>query len=408
MQVANSDRDGCFDVPFRLGRNMRIGILLSHPTQFEGPFFRFAASTGEAQLKVLYLSTDDKGQVFDTELGQKISWGIDLMSGYNYKSVPYRGWGRWLWRELTRENYDCLVINGYSRMQYLVAAVFARIRSVKPVLRIDSVLFNDTVPARRLAKTIVYPLLFRLYDHFFATGTLTREYLKYYGVKPKDVSLFPYAIDVDHFRRRDHAARSIRDELRKRYDIPLDARVILSVTKFNERECPWDLVEAFTRLSDPTLCIVLVGDGRLRPPVEAFFMEKKCQRAVFLGYVPYLLLADIYAMADVFVHAVQHESWGVSVAEAMASGLPIITSSRVGSGYDLIRQGCNGYCYEVGNVEELMDAILRSLSELDSEVVRETNERVLSRWDYATTWKSVLKGCERVVYGTLTAVGKNA
>jgi glycosyltransferase involved in cell wall biosynthesis len=109
------------------------------------------------------------------------------------------------------------------------------------------------------------------------------------------------------------------------------------------------------------------------------------------GYVPYTDLPSYYGIADVFVHAAKNEPYGVSVAEALASGLPVIASSMVGSAVDLIVQGQNGYIYQSGDAGQLAAHLERVLDSTDRTEVRRTSGAVLWKWGYESTWKAVLE-----------------
>lgn len=371
----------------------RIGFLLGKPTQFEAPFFRHAHATGKAALSVLYVMADASTSTRDPELGRKIDWGFDLLSGYEYKTLPASGRLGWLWTELRRERYDWLVINGYTTPPYLAALAIARLRGIRTALRIDSVLFNAGGWRRHAMKRMVIAVLSGWFDRFFATGTLAREYLLHFGVESARISLFPYGVDVERFAREAGTLQAERTNIRARFGIPAAVKVILAVAKMNAREAPWDLLGALEGLDRPDLWTVLVGDGEQLAALRARVEQRGLERVVFAGYVPYAELASCYAMADVFVHAPAEEPWGVSVHEAIACGLPVVASSRVGAARDLVLQGRNGFVYPWGDAAELRAKLVATLDTLDPETVKTANREVLARWNYARTWDGILEAC---------------
>jgi glycosyltransferase involved in cell wall biosynthesis len=364
---------------------MKLGFLVGHPTQFEGPFFRHASETGAAALTVLYVAADPSSSVYDPELRRTVSWGVNLLGGYEHKTLPERGRLRWLWSELRRERYDWLIINGYTTWPYLCALAIARLRGIRTGLRIDSVLFNATGTGRRLMKRLIIVGLRRLFHRFFATGTLARDYLRHFGVDSTQLAWFPYNVDTAYFSAVAGQRRGERGPLRRELGIPEDARVVLVIAKFNPREAPWDLLHALRGLERTDVWAIFVGDGELRSALEAQARE----RAVFTGYVPYAKLVDYYAAADVFVHAAANEPWGVSVHEAIACGLPVVASSRVGAAYDLIVQGENGFMYESGDSGALCACLAAALG-LSAVRVSKANDAILARWNYARAWQDIL------------------
>ena len=135
---------------------------------------------------------------------------------------------------------------------------------------------------------------------------------------------------------------------------------------------------------------------RHRPILAALRAEvgaRALKRVVFAGYVSYKELVGCYAMADLFVHAAADEPWGVSVQEAIACGLPVVASSRVGAARDLVLRGRNGFVYAWGDAAELLSKLTAILDTLDPETVRRANREVLARWNYARTWDGILEAC---------------
>jgi glycosyltransferase involved in cell wall biosynthesis len=371
---------------------MNLAFVVERPTQFEVPFYRYAAADPVHRLRVLY--TDPRGAepVYDAELGRSVSWGFDLLGGYDHASCPDAAA---LKRELDRVRYDLVIINGYTRRPNVLAAALARGRGIPVALRIDSALF-ESPPPRALAKRVLFELVLkRMYRLFFGVGSLTFDYLRFFGVPKERMALFPYAVDVEAFRRGSDLSPAKRALARARLGIPEDARVLLSVAKLNPREAPWDLLRAFARRYESDRWIVIAGDGPERPALETFARERGLDRVVFLGYVPYPELPALYAISNLFLHPAREERWGVSVQEALACDLPVITSSRVGASRDLIAPGSNGATYAAGDDAELARRIDETLR-LDPAAVRMLNRRILVDWDYAASWRGILRAASRI------------
>jgi glycosyltransferase involved in cell wall biosynthesis len=373
---------------------VKIAFVVERPTQFEVPFYRYTAAGNAHHLRVIYTDPRLDAPVFDPELGRAVDWGFDLLGGYDHAVCPSRERRRWLTREMRRESYDLVIINGYTQKTYLLAALQARRAGIPAALRLDSVLF-ETPPPRARAKRLLFDVfLTRAFRLFFGTGSLTLDYLRYFGVPAERTALFPYAIDVESFRRGAALALPQRAEVRARLGLPAEARVLLSLAKLHPREAPWDLLRAFARSQDPNTWLALAGDGPSRTELETFAREHGLRRVAFLGYVPYPQLPALYAAADLFIHPAREERWGVSVAEAMACGLPVITSSRVGAARDLLVAGENGFTYQAGDEEELSRRIDEALR-LSPAAVSERNRALLAGWDYAATWNHLIEAANR-------------
>lgn len=374
---------------------MNLTFLVERPTQFEAPFYRFAARDPRHELRVLYTGADVAAPVFDHELGKPVSWGIDLLGGYPSETCPANGAEAWLADRLRPERCDLLIVNGYTQPLYRLGARMAKRAGVKTALRLDSVLW-DASWTRNLAKRVLFDFYMkRTYDLFLGVGSLTLDYLRAFGVPRERTGLFPYAVDVETFRDRSRLTAEERLAWRQRLGVPAEARVILGLAKFNGREAPWDLLRAFARIEDPGVWLVLAGDGPARPALEGFARDRGLSRVRFPGYIAYPDLPALYAASDLFVHPAHEERWGVSVQEALACGLPVVASSRVGAGYDLIEVGGNGYVYPAGDDGMLAHRLGEALA-LPADRVHERSAAILARWDYAATWRNLLNAAERV------------
>lgn len=379
---------------------MNIVFLVERPTQFEAPFYRFAARAaagGRHELRVLFTGVDVAEPVFDPELGKPVSWGIDLLGGYPHEICPREGAEGWLAERLRPERCDLVIANGYTQPLYRLGTRLAKGAGIATALRLDSVPWDGSL-LRDLVKRVLFATYMKkTYDLFLGVGSLTLAYLKAFGVPPERMGLFPYAVDVEAFRRGSALSPEERLARRERLGVPPDARVVLALAKFNDREAPWDLLRAFDRLRHRAdVWLVLAGDGPERGDLEETARASGLDRVRFPGYVPYPELPALYAASDLFVHPAREERWGVSVQEALACGLPVVASSRVGAGVDLIEPGRNGFLYEAGWEGELARRVEDALA-LPAEGVRSASDAVLSRWDYAAAWRGLLEAAERTL-----------
>jgi len=335
----------------------------------------------------------------------------------------------WVAREVRRRRPDLVIVNGYTRREYLAAALAARLAGIPAALRIDSVLFpGDDRPglAKRLVMSIPLASLFHL---FLTTGSLGRRYLKGCGVPSKRIGLFPYAVDVEHFRRGAALSPAARRRRRHELGLPETARTILALAKFSDREAPWDLLRAFCSLPGDDLRLVLGGDGPEHAALEDFAQQHEpgpgTGRVLFPGYVPYPELPALYGAVDLFVHPAAEERWGVSVEEALAAGLPVVASDRVGAGHDLILPGENGFLYRTGDADDLARVLPPALAlaapsrgdgpaelegpdgaggitEIDrarsgrNASVEAVNRAILARWSYRAAWEEILQSAATV------------
>ena len=106
------------------------------------------------------------------------------------------------------------------------------------------------------------------------------------------------------------------------------------------------------------MALILFGDGPLR-----FYVNKKVKKSLNVSLMGFTSnrdeLANIMASCDYFLHGSAAETYGLVIAEALCSGLPIVVPNKGGSA-DLARQ-LFSETYEAGNKEELKKALSRFL-----------------------------------------------
>ena len=171
-----------------------------------------------------------------------------------------------------------------------------------------------------------------------------RQLLLGYGVE-RPVLVIPSGIDLRRFRRpRDPMAEAV---LRASLEIPAGRTVLLFVGRLAAEKNVEELLELRKALGDRPVTLLLVGDGPHRQALEARAAELglAAPDVIFAGQVPPEQVADWYRLGTVFVSASTSETQGLTYAEALASGLPVLC--RADPCLDgVIRRGENGWQYE--------------------------------------------------------------
>jgi len=122
----------------------------------------------------------------------------------------------------------------------------------------------------------------------------------------------------------------------------------------------FELLDAYAKLEERArsdIGLVYVGDGNARSELEARASKLAPGTVRFGGFVQKEQLSLYYALADVLVFPTHSDTWGFVVNEAMACGLPVITTDVAGCASDLVKDGWNGLVVSVGNTTQLTDAM---------------------------------------------------
>jgi glycosyltransferase involved in cell wall biosynthesis len=103
--------------------------------------------------------------------------------------------------------------------------------------------------------------------------------------------------------------------------------------------------------------LLLVGREADLPKFLKIVSPVALSRIRYEGFQAPERLHEYFARSDVFVLPSRHDGWGVVINQALAAGLPIITSDAVGAGLDLVESGINGLRVTSGDVEALYRAM---------------------------------------------------
>ncbi len=157
------------------------------------------------------------------------------------------------------------------------------------------------------------------------------------------------------------------------------------------------LIEAVARLAPayPELRLKIMGDGSARASLEALVAEKGlAERVTFLGRIPREKTSPYYQEASLFVMPSLNEGMSNAMLEALASGLPII-STPTGGAAELVTEGKNGLIVKEKSAADIAAAIEHFLKNknLVTEYGAESRRRAESQsWDrVATSFKTLLE-----------------
>jgi phosphatidylinositol alpha 1,6-mannosyltransferase len=177
------------------------------------------------------------------------------------------------------------------------------------------------------------------------------------------VAVWGRGVDLELFSPGRRTTSAV-EELRRAW-APQGERVVGYVGRLAPEKQVGRLIEV---CGIPGSRMVIVGDGPDRQELEDRFTGYP---VIFTGRLSGDDLANAYAAMDVFVHAGTEETFGQTIQEAHASGLPVIAPS-IGGQRHLIREGINGYLVDHtrwGAFREKVHALV------DDEVLRRTMSR---------------------------------
>ena len=143
----------------------------------------------------------------------------------------------------------------------------------------------------------------------------------------------------------------------KRYELGVDDDdvLLLSVGELEKHKNHESIIRAVASLNDPRVKYLICGRGKLLEYLKRLSKKLKIDKNIlFLGYRHDI--GEILKVTDIFVHPSKREGLGIASLEAMATGLPLVTSNIHGI-KDYVINGKTGYCLDPNDVNGYAEAI---------------------------------------------------
>lgn len=195
--------------------------------------------------------------------------------------------------------------------------------------------------------------------YFITNSILIKNQLKdFFNIPDEKIKVIYNGVDHDLFNT---GVQKYRTSLREKYQIGDDDLVVLSVSNNWERKGLSTIIRAISQSGNQKIKLVVVGRGKKSVYVSLARDEQiDPQRIIFTGIVGNV--DHYYGMADIFIHPTRYEPFANVCLEAMACGLPVITT-RMNGAAELIVPGENGFILQDWNDAESLADMMKELND---------------------------------------------
>lgn len=195
----------------------------------------------------------------------------------------------------------------------------------------------------------------------FAVSDSLKQLVVGLGIPGAKVRVVGNGVDLSRFRA------VARDEARRSLSLPVDARILISVGGLVERKGFHRVIDCLPALAErfPDIIYLAVGGGSPEGDMSAELKRQArrldvADRVVFAGPVAPQDLSQWLSAADVFVLATRNEGWANVFLEAMACGLPVVTTD-VGGNAEVVCREELGTIVPFGDEPALRQAIEQAI-----------------------------------------------
>lgn len=334
----------------------RLIVLSEIIAPYRIPVFNELARQSGIDLHVVFLAENDPTLRQWAVYKDEIQFSYEVLPAWRRRIGGHNillNWG--LSRSLDRHMPDRILVGGYNYLASWQALAWARRIRVPVLLWVESTSRDNR--GRHLPIEFAKAAFMQRCHGFIVPGKRSAEYVMSYRLSQPAIFTAPNAVDIEFFA---HLASTVRkDAAAHRRALQLPSRFFLFVGRLVAEKGVFDLLEAYGRLEPEfreQVGVVFVGDGILREELTRRAADISAGTVQFPGFVHRERLASYYALAEAFVFPTRTDPWGLVVNEAMACGLPVISTRAAGCTADLVTER-NGCVVEPGDIGQLASAM---------------------------------------------------
>jgi len=259
-------------------------------------------------------------------------------------------------------NYDLDVLHVHYAIPHASSAYFAQqiLKDAGKNIPYITTLHGTDITLVGRDKTYAPIVTFSLNQSTAITAVshnLKQETLNNFNIQ-KEIDVIYNFVDVQRFQRKEK-------EHFKRMIAPNGERIITHVSNFRKVKRVDDVIKIFEKIrKEVPSKLIMIGDGPERTEAEEL-VKQFCNLQTdvrFLGKQEQV--EEIFSISDLFLLPSAYESFGLAALEAMACGIPVI-SSNAGGLPEINQQGVTGYLSDVGDVADMAKNSISILNEDD-------------------------------------------
>ena len=334
-----------------MGKNMKVLFMTNIPAPYRVDFFN--KLTEKCDLTVLFEKRNDNER--------NEEWYKNNKYNFNFIFLPTKNYIQKLFKILN-DNYDLIIIGVYSTKLAAISRFYLKFKKRKYIISADGGFAGDKTFITKFIKTFFISSA----SYWLSSGNETTKYLKYYGAKEENIYNFHFTSLNKNEILTEPIKYSKKLKLRRKAGYNYK-RIFISVGQIVYRKGYDILLEALKNENFKDTAFIIAGVGNKLEEYKKYIKDNNLKNVFFVGFKDKKELLELYNMSDVFFFPTREDIWGLVINEAMAYGLPIISSNKALASLELIDED---YLF---NLED-KDKLLKLLKEYNSK-----NEKDLYR-----------------------------
>jgi glycosyltransferase involved in cell wall biosynthesis len=247
-----------------------------------------------------------------------------------------------------------VLVSLYAGADFVAGSTLARRRGARIAFWVE-VTYDAWVKRRRWKEAVKSRILPKA-DGILTAGDDGHSFARRYGVSDDRIHHVPHVVDFERLSRGARLAEGERERLRA--ELGVRGVTFVYVGRLWAGKGLTYLLDAFGGLHAQDLgevSLLIVGDGSDEDELRARARAQGLRNVVFCGFQGDDVLPRLYAASDVFVFPTLGDPFGMVVLEAMACGLPVISTTSAGEISERVVEGVNGFLVPPASSDQLLE-----------------------------------------------------
>jgi len=257
--------------------------------------------------------------------------------------------------------YDLVLFYDFASNFAIKLKLLCQAKKIPFVLNCDGSFDN-----KGFVKNIVKDFIVSGAKMYFASGEYAKRYFLNHGANEKDVIIHNFTSIFESDVLAQPLNIQEKNAIKQELGLSIDRKTVLSVGQFTYRK-GYDFMLSGWKEMDAEYDLVIIGGGEDENLYKSITQEKGLKNVKLEGFKPKDVITRYMQACDVFVLPTREDIWGLVINEALACGVPVITTNRCIAGLEMIRQGENGFTVDIEDSAQLNARIKDTLSCEESE-----------------------------------------
>lgn len=361
---------------------MKIGIITNLRSPYRKLQIEEISKNSNWDISVYYTNKNILGR----------SWNVDPIN--NVKEVPLKGFKlskthgnlNFGLLKIILEN-DVILIGGYEKPTYIALSLLARLFQKPYVIIYDGISPKRLLGSEHKVKYVMKKMVISGAAAIFGNGIVSSKYFcEKFNFKPNRIFNQCLTVDIKSIDSLTKDSDKYRRELRERYQIDSEKKVLIYSGRLVKRKNVDKILLALNQMNNKEKYeLLILGDGEERENLMELARELNVNLQITGFIANQTELFKHYFVGDVLILPSNEEPWGLVINEAMAAGLPIISSDECGASLDLVKEYRNGFVIPAGQEDVLKEKIIYIFENNLTKSYGEESKRIISQWSFVNS-----------------------